>query len=100
VNVYKVSKRNTKYENGKWIEVPFYEFKDEFPYGHGEKSVYLLSKFIKLTDEEAFAIRFHMGYSEYGNKAMIGDAFRKYPLAFALHVADSIASYYGGDSHE
>lgn len=35
--------------------------KDNFGYGTGEESVYLLTKTIKLTDDEAFAIRFQDG---------------------------------------
>lgn len=38
-----------------------YSVKDQLPMGHGEKSVYLVMKFMDLTDEEALAIRWHMG---------------------------------------
>lgn len=96
-NTYKVSTRNVKDENGVWQRVPFYQFEDPFPFGHGEKSVYLINKFMKLTDEEAMAIRFHMGFSNadnYSDKGNVGKAFEMYPLAFALHVADEEASYY------
>jgi hypothetical protein len=40
---------------------PTYGVDDKLPMGHGEKAVYLLSKFIPLTDEEILAIRWHMG---------------------------------------
>lgn len=91
---YKVSTRNVKDEKGVWRSVPYYEFSDPMPYGHGEKSVYILSGFIRLTREEAFAIRYHMGFSGIEEKRDIGAAFQMYPLAFALSHADMIATYY------
>lgn len=93
VNVYKKSFRNRKDESGKWIQVPTYDYSDDLPYGHGEKSVYIISGFMKLSREEAFAIRYHMGFSETDNKN-VGNAFEKYPLAFALSTADMEATYF------
>ncbi|MEG0275067.1 MAG: hydrolase, partial [Longicatena sp.] len=61
VNCYKESTRNQKI-NGTWQQVPYYEFDDQLPYGHGEKSVYIINGFIRLSREEAFAIRYHMGF--------------------------------------
>lgn len=55
-NCYHAEKRNVK-ENGVWVEKQVYVFEDELPLGHGEKSLFLASKFIKLSDEEAAAIR-------------------------------------------
>jgi hypothetical protein len=94
VNVYKKSFRNTKDESGKWIKVPTYEFQDDLPYGHGEKSVYIISGFMKLTRDEAFAIRYHMGFSDTENIRNVGEAFSKFPLAFALSTADMEATYF------
>jgi hypothetical protein len=86
-NCYKVEMRNKKDETGRWIQVPVYTFKEDFCFGgHGSKSVYLIQKFMKLTDEEAVAINCHMGV-ENGNWA-VNDAFREYPLAFLVHTAD------------
>ena len=93
VNVYKQSTRNKKV-NGEWIQVPYYEFEDKMPYGHGEKSVYMISPYIKLTREEAFAIRYHMGFSNDDPKNNVGYSFEHYPLAFALSTADMEATYY------
>jgi len=36
---------------------------DQLPYGHGEKSVYIISGFMKLAREEAMAIRWHVASS-------------------------------------
>jgi len=94
VNVYQKSTRNKKNDQGKWIQVPSYNFEDDLPYGHGEKSVYIISGFMKLTRDEAFAIRYHMGFS--GNEEVfnVGKAFSQFPLAFALSTADMEATYF------
>ena len=96
-NLYKVSMRNKKNEYGRWVQEPFYETDDQEPYGHGEKSVMLVEKFITLSDEERYAIRWHMGAwddSARSNGA-INKAFQKYPLALALHIADMMDANMG-----
>jgi len=94
INVYKRSFRNVKDDSGVWQRVPCYEFDDQLPYGHGEKSVYIISGFMRLTREEAFAIRYHMGFSGNEDVRNVGSAFEKFPLAFALATADMEATYY------
>ncbi len=95
VNTYRVSYRNAKNDKtGQWEKVPYYEIHDALPYGHGEKSVYMISGFMRLTREEAMAIRWHMGFSGSEDKNTIGRALEKFPLAFALSVADMEASYF------
>lgn len=94
VNVYHQSMRNKKNENGQWVQVPYYTFDDPLPYGHGEKSVYIISGFMKLTREESFAIRYHMGFSGSEEIHNVGKAFQQYPLAFALSTADMEATYF------
>ncbi len=95
VNFYKVSFRNSKNEKtGQWEKVPYYEINDTLPYGHGEKSVYMVSGFIRLSREEAMAIRWHMGFSGTEDKNSVGKALEMFPLAFALSVADMEASYF------
>ena len=91
---YKKSFRNVKDDNGKWQKVPCYEFSDPMPYGHGEKSVYMISGFMKLTRDEAFAIRYHMGFAANDDERNVGESFRLYPLAFALSTADMEATYF------
>lgn len=92
--------RNVKNEEGVWEQVAAFNFEDPEPFGHGEKSVFLISKFLRLTNEEAYAIRFHMGFSEEGSGRNAGKAFEKYPLALALNVADMEASYFVDDKVE
>lgn len=95
VNLYRVSLRNAKNEKtGQWEKVPYYEYHDELPYGHGEKSVYIVSGFMRLTRDEAMAIRWHMGFSGEENTNTIGRALEMYPLAVATHIADMEATFY------
>ena len=94
LNFYKVDYRNAKNELGVWEKVPYYTIEDTIPYGHGEKSVMMISEYIKLTSEEKYSIRWHMGFTEpkevYGT---IGQAYKKYPLALLLFEADLEATY-------
>lgn len=76
-----------------WETVMGYKFDDQLPYGHGEKSVYIISGFMKLSRAEAFAIRFHMGAWQDGEKQSAGNAFNMFPLAVMTHLADMQASY-------
>ena len=96
-NFYKIDYRNAKNSLGVWEKVPYYTIEDTIPYGHGEKSVMMLTEYIKLTNEEKYAIRWHMGFSEpkelYGT---LGQAFTKYPFALLLHEADLEATYFYG----
>lgn len=93
VNCYKTSMRNQK-KDGKWVEVPYYTMDDRLPYGHGEKSVYIINGFLHLSREEAFAIRYHMGFAGCEEAYHVGAAFRMFPLAFALSTADMEATYF------
>ena len=95
IGCYRAGTRNVKDEaTGKWEKVPTFFFEDKLPYGHGEKSVYILSGFMRLTREEAMAIRWHMGFSGTEDPRTVGQALQKYPLAFALATADMEASYF------
>ncbi|MBE7052453.1 MAG: hydrolase [Ruminococcaceae bacterium] len=94
INTYKPSIRNVKDESGVWRQVPSFSYDDKLPYGHGEKSVYIISGYMKLTREEAFAIRYHMGFSGNEDKGNVGSAFEMFPLAFALSTADMEATYF------
>ena len=93
IGCYKAGTRNVKNEvTGAWEKVPTFYYEDPLPYGHGEKSVYIISGFMKLRREEAMAIRWHMGFSGEEDKRLVGQAFQQYPLAFALSVADMEAT--------
>ena len=95
-NFYAVEMRNRKNDQGRWEQYPFYGVDDKLPYGHGEKSVYIISGFMRLSREEAMAIRWHMGFSDndfQGGGYSVGNAFDKFPLAVLLHIADLQATY-------
>lgn len=93
INVYHPTMRNMKDTTGKWVQVPSYEFRDDLPYGHGEKSVYIISGYMKLKREEAFAIRYHMGFSNPEEIQNVSKAFSQFPLAFCLSTADMEATF-------
>ena len=96
-NYYKTGTRNVKNEaTGQWEKVPVFMVEDQFPYGHGEKSVFLIERFMRLKTEEAVAIRWHMGGfddSARGGSFAISEAYDRYPLAIKLHIADLTATY-------
>lgn len=97
VNTYVEDVKNVKnQETGKWEQKPYFRYEDNLPYGHGEKSVYIISAFIKLSREEALAINWHMGEYDIRVKNgsfMMSDVYYKYPICFLLHVADLTATY-------
>lgn len=101
--VSEVKNRKVYKENGSkldsngrydWESYMGYTIEDQFPYGHGEKSAMMAEQFIKLTAEERYAIRWHMGFSEpRENYNYLGETYEKYPLALALSEADLEATY-------
>ena len=94
-NFYKIDYRNAKNALGVWEKVPYYTIEDTIPYGHGEKSVMMITEYIKLTPEEKYSIRWHMGYTE--PKELynaIGASYTKYPIALLTHEADLEATYF------
>lgn len=94
VNTYTVEMRNVKVD-GEWRQKPYYKYSDLLPYGHGEKSVYMISGFMKLTREEAMAINWHMGAFDprTANSSVLSDVFYKYPTAFLFHLSDYMSTY-------
>lgn len=95
VNTYTVEMRNVKVD-GEWKQKPYYKYYDPLPYGHGEKSVYMISGFMRLTREEAMAINWHMGAFDPrvgSNPSILVDVFYRYPTAFLFHLADYMATY-------
>ena len=94
INVYKPVERWRKDANNKWESYMTFEYDDRLPYGHGEKSVYIVSGFMRLTRDEAFAIRYHMGFSGSQEEMRnVSAAFESFPLALALNIADMEASH-------
>lgn len=95
VDYYKEDYRNVKVD-GIWVQKPYYTIEDKLPYGHGEKSVYIISGFMKLTREEAMIINWHMGGFDQrvmGGSYAISQAFYAFPNAMLFHISDMEATY-------
>jgi hypothetical protein len=99
---YKLSFRNVKHEeiqeNNGWVKEPYITIEDQFPLGHGEKSVIILQRYLALTDLEIMAIRWHMMsfddlHCTYAGNIAITGASTKYPLIVLTHIADLSASF-------
>ena len=96
-NYYGTDFRNVKNDQGQWEKKQIYIVKDQFPMGHGEKSVIILQQYMKLTEEEQMAIRWHMGpftngFDSYELSNAFNAAVKKYKLVPALFAADYEAS--------
>ena len=98
VDYYKVSQRNKKDEvTGQWVKEDYFSIDEALPYGHGEKSVYIISGFMRLERIEAMAINWHMGGFDkrvIGGDFSLSKAFEQYPFATLVHVADIMATYF------
>ena len=97
-NFYKESYRNVKNEKtGQWEQKVYYTIDEKLPYGHGEKSVFLLTQFITLSIDESICINWHMrGFDKrvIGGDTSISSAFEKFPLAVLFHISDMEATYF------
>ena len=72
----------------------FYRINDELPIGHGEKSVIMIQKFIKLTHLEILMIRWHMNVFDAGlNNYILQNAIKQYPSLVAMFTADYESSF-------
>lgn len=92
---YEEYMRNVKNEQtGKWEQVPSYRLNmTSLTLGHGVTSMFLVSRFLNLTPEEAAAIRWHMGHwrvvpSEEGELQRCNEI---YPLVYLIQFADQLA---------
>lgn len=81
------------------VYTPVWKVVDQLPMGHGEKSVYMIQKFIDLTDIEALAIRWHLGAHDpgahffYPTGVANNQAVREVPLVSMMAAADYIATW-------
>ncbi len=91
---YVVDYKNVKQPDGSWEKEPYYTINDKLPIGnHGDKSVFIIQRFMPLSAEEGAAIRYHLGAFQEGDINNISKVFEKYPLALMLHIADMEATY-------
>ena len=93
---YRLVKKKRRNEVGQYEEFEQYEIHDEnFPVGHGEKSVILLLQSgFDLKDEEIYAIRWHMGPWNLSrdDEKFYRQAGKASPLQPLVHAADTLAS--------
>lgn len=90
------NKRRKNPDTGKWEDYLGYTFRDPFPLGHGEKSLFLITRHMALTEEEALAIRWHMGaYDDAvkGGSRSMTEAMNLTPWVWRLQEADMCAAW-------
>jgi len=95
IGCYKIEMRNVK-EGNEWVKKPYYTYDDPLPYGHGEKSVYVISGFMKLDREEAMAINWHMGAYDARHSPTsytLSNVHSKHPIALIFSTVDLLTSY-------
>lgn len=91
---YKLEVKPVK-EGSVWVNKHVYTIDDALPLGHGEKSLFLVSRCIDVTDEEACAIRWHMSAFDNafrGGEPAFNTASEKYMLVSLLSSADLLSS--------
>ncbi len=93
---YKLVKKKRRNEVGQYEDFEQYEIHDEnFPVGHGEKSVILLLQSgLDLKDDEIYAIRWHMGPWNLSrdDEKFYRQSGKITPLQPLIHAADTLAS--------
>lgn len=92
---YEEYMRNVKNEQtGKWEQVPSYRLNmTSLTLGHGVTSMFLVSRFLNLTPEEAAAIRWHMGHWRVipSEESELQRCNEIYPLVHLVQFADQLA---------
>ena len=101
---YKKEVARVKTENDEWIETTSYKFVEEYPMGHGEKSLDIIANELKieLSREERLAIRWHMGpYGlSYQDLQSYNLALKNSRLVFPLHTADMMSTLYERENND
>lgn len=97
VKMYRTAERWKKDEHGRWQSYLGYEVHDEFPFGHGEKSCFVLERFLRLKGCELLAIRWHMGLFDASEQGASGRfslraAMESEPLVTIVQAADLLAA--------
>ena len=94
IGTYSIETRNRKNDDGKWESYSFYNIDDTLPLGHGQKSLYIALQYIKLTEEEAAMILWHMGKpADFVENLSYSAACKKYPGVVITHTSDFEAAY-------
>lgn len=97
VNMYKHKFNSVYAKDGNKYYVDAYEVDTQFPYGHGEKSVFIIMTYMRLKPDEAMAINWHMGGFDSrvkGGSYDFNNSVKKYPsLLYWLMASDMKATY-------
>lgn len=89
IDSYIESTRNVKDETGQWKTVPYFQYDELRPWGHGEKSIILIMQHgVMLNDVEISMIRNHMGFTANDDERRVSKLFRICPQSVILHCAD------------
>lgn len=96
IGLYEPFNKNVKNdETGIWEQVTLYKYRRDRSVclGHGASSVFLASRFFKISYEEALAIRWHMGeYNVVESEVTeFSQACRKYPMVYLIQFADRMS---------
>lgn len=95
IGLYEKYKKNVKNDKtGQWERIDAYR-RGSFPhvFGHGTTSMYMAMKFVKLTEEEALGIRWHMGHWNVSENEVneFQQANEQYPMVHLIQFADQLA---------
>lgn len=83
--------------SNKWV----YNDRQDFDIGgHGIASVVIAQGLVRLTEEEIYCIRYHMGAYEQKDWTRLDKAIKKYPNVLWTHTADMVASKLMEGKHE
>ena len=97
IGFYESYMRNVKNdETGQWEKKQEWKYRDEplgVSLGHGVSSMYLVGRCFRLTQEEATALRWHMGWCRVVNDEMneLQACNERYPLVHLLQFADQLS---------
>lgn len=93
IGCYEVTENWRKDKNNKWEGYPGYKWIEEaFPYGHGEKSVDMVCRYMTLTPQEKLMIRWHMGPMTTADGNDFYKVTSRFPEIAFFHAADMLHS--------
>lgn len=103
--LYKQTEKWKKDAQNKWVSYIGYEVNDDFPFGHGEKSCYIINFYLRLKKDELLAIRWHMGMFDVSENGSSGrysfyNACDATPLVILLQMADMCCSHWFEETTE
>lgn len=95
IDLYEKYEANVFDENlQQWVKQTKYRHKDSgHPFGHGETSMYLGARVLNIREEEALAVRWHMGkwYTPDAYNNDLEYANRVVPLVLLIQFADALS---------